>query len=220
MGTYRVTILPGDGIGREQTDAVINVLNAAQDRFGLRLEMAEAEAGDAAFKNRGVALPEDTVKAIKQSDACLKGPFGETVLETIVKLRQMLDLYANLRPAKAYPNVKCLRPDIDLIVVRENTEDLYKGMEFELDDAAVALRVITRKASQRIAEYAFKLAERRGRKVTAVHKSNVMKIPCGLFSKVCAEVAKSYPNISFNECITSLRTVAIRDTLPLWKITI
>ena len=113
----------------------------------------------------------------------------------------MFDLYANIRPIKAYPNVPCLRDDIDLVFVRENTEGLYKGFEFMIDDTTIALRVITRKGSERIAQKAFELALRRNkkRKVTAVHKSNVLKVTCGLFAKVCREVAQKYPDVSFNE---------------------
>lgn len=166
------------------------------------MEIIELEAGDACLEKRGVALPEETIDEIRKSHACLKGPVGETAADVIVKLRMMFDLYANIRPIKAYPNVPCLRNDIDLIIVRENTEDLYKGFEFKIgEDAAVGLRVITRKSCERIARKAFEIARRRGRlkKVTAVHKANVMRVTCGLFAETCRKIAKEYPDIEFNE---------------------
>jgi len=202
MGSYKVALIPGDGIGPEITEATLKVLNAVQERFDLTLEFITLEAGDACFEKRGVALPEETVEAIKSSHVCLKGPVGETAAEVIVKLRIALDLYANIRPVKSYPGVPCLRDDIDLVFVRENTEGLYKGFEFLVsDDVAVGLRVITRKGCERIARKAFTMARLRAkkRKVTAVHKANVMKKTCGLFAEVCRKVSKDYPDISFNE---------------------
>ena len=128
---------------------------------------------------------------------------GDTAAETIVKLRQMLNLYANIRPSKSLPHVPSLRPDIDFVIVRENTECLYRGMEFEFEGGVVALRTITRKASTRIAEHAFELAEQRDgpRKVVAVHKSNVLRKSDGLFSQVCREVSSRYPSIAFSEML-------------------
>jgi 3-isopropylmalate dehydrogenase len=116
-------------------------------------------------------------------------------------LRILIELYANIRPIKTYPSIPSLRPDIDMIFVRENTEDVYRGIEFALDDTAICLRVITRKGSERIAKKAFEVARRRNKKklVTAIHKANVMKVTCGLFAQVSREVAKQYPDITFNE---------------------
>lgn len=201
MKEYKITLIRGDGIGPELTQATLAVLESAQDRFGLKLDIIEAEAGDATLKKRGVALPEATVEKIKTSDACLKGPVGETAADVIVKLRLMFDLYANLRPIKAYPKTTSTRPDIDMIFVRENTEDLYKGLEFSLGDTAIALRIITRKNTERIARKGFEIARRRNdkKKVTAVHKSNVMRITDGLFANVCREVSKQYPDITYKE---------------------
>lgn len=199
MGRYRIAVMPGDGIGPEQMEATLKVLDAVQRRIGLELNLEEVEAGDACLKKRGAALPEDSVKIIKESNACLKGPVGETATDVIVRLRQMFDLYVNLRPVKSYPNVPCLRPDIDLVIVRENTEDVYKGYEFKVEEGAIALRVITRGGCERIAKYAFELAMKRRKKVTAVHKANVMRVTCGLFAEVCREIAKSYPEVEFNE---------------------
>ncbi len=202
MTTYKVALIPGDGIGPELTDTTLKVLDAVQERFSLDLKFMRLEAGDACLEKRGVALPEDTIRAIKDSHVCLKGPVGETAADVIVRLRMMFDLYANIRPIKSYPGVPCLRNDIDLVFVRENTEDLYKGFEFNLDeDVTVGLRVITRRGCERIARKAFELARIRNtkRKVTAVHKANVLKKTCGLFADVCRKVSREYQDISFNE---------------------
>jgi len=201
MTKYKISLIPGDGIGPELTEATLAVLKSAQVNFGLKLDIVEAEVGDATFQKRGAALPDDTVEKIKASHACLKGPVGETAADVVVKLRLMFDLYANLRPIKSYPETASIRPDIDMLFVRENTEDLYKGLEFSLGDTTVALRVITRKNTERIARKGFEMARRRNgkRKVTAIHKANVMRITDGLFSSVCRDVAKQYPDIAFNE---------------------
>jgi 3-isopropylmalate dehydrogenase len=201
MTEYKISLIAGDGIGPELTHATLKVLESAQAKFGLKLNMIETEAGDACFQKRGVALPEDSIQKIKASHACLKGPVGETAADVIVKLRLMFDLYANMRPIKAYPATSSMRPDIDLIFVRENTEDVYKGLEYSLGDTTLCLRVITRKSCERIAKKAFETARRRNdkRKVTAIHKANVMRVTDGLFASVCRETAKQYPDIAFNE---------------------
>ncbi len=202
MGSFKIAIIPGDGIGPELTEATLKVLDVAKEKFGLEFDYIFLEAGDACFEKRGVALPEETVEAIKNAHVCLKGPVGETAADVIVKLRMMFDLYANIRPVKSYVGVPCLRDDIDFVIVRENTEDVYKGMEFMLDEnTSVALRVITRKGCERIARKAFEIARSRNKKrnVTAVHKANVMRKTCGLFAEVCRKVAQEYPDISFNE---------------------
>ncbi|MEJ2260674.1 MAG: isocitrate/isopropylmalate dehydrogenase family protein, partial [Nitrosopumilaceae archaeon] len=150
---------------------------------------------------KGKALPEETLEAIKSSDVCLKAPVGESAADVIVVLRRMLDLYANIRPAKSYPHMPALRDDIDMVIVRENTEDLYTGKEFSLGNASVALRIISEYASKRIAKYAFETAKQRDgmRKVTCVHKSNVMRVTDGMFAKACSDVAKDYPDIIFEQ---------------------
>ena len=202
MESYKIAIIPGDGIGPELTEATLKVLEAAKEKFGLEFDYIFLEAGDACFEKRGVALPEETVEAIKNAHVCLKGPVGETAADVIVKLRMMFDLYANIRPVKSYVGVPCLRDDIDFVIVRENTEDVYKGIEFMLDEnTSVALRVITRKGWERAARKAFEIARSRNKKrnVTAVHKANVMRKTCGLFAEVCRKVAQEYPDISFNE---------------------
>jgi 3-isopropylmalate dehydrogenase len=201
MSNYMIALIPGDGIGPELTEATLKVLDAVQQRFDLSLDIVKVEAGDACLEKRGAALPEDTVETIRSSHACLKGPVGETAADVVVKLRIMFGLYANIRPIKAYPSTPSIRPDIDFVFVRENTEGVYKGIEFMLDDAAICLRLITRKGCKRIAKKAFDMARRRNKKrlVTAVHKANVMKLTCGLFAEVCREVAQQYPDITFEE---------------------
>lgn len=200
--TYKIALMPGDGIGPELTEATLKVLEAVQDRYGIVLNIVKAEAGDACLKARGAALPEETVQTIRSADACLKGPVGETAADVIVKLRLLFDLYANLRPLKSYPNTPYMRPDIDMFFVRENTEDVYRGLEFSVDEGTtICMRVITRRGCERIAKYAFETARERKKalRVTAVHKSNVMRVTDGLFSKVCREVAQRYPDVSMNE---------------------
>ncbi|MCD6235773.1 MAG: isocitrate/isopropylmalate dehydrogenase family protein [Thaumarchaeota archaeon] len=196
---YKIALIRGGGIGPEQSEATLTVISKVEEILGLDLEIIEAEAGDRCLAERGKPLPEDTVEILRESHACLKGPVGETAADVIVKIRQLFDLYANVRPAKSLPGAPALRPDVDLVVVRENTEGLYKGYEYEVDDAAIGLRVITKRGSERIARYAFELALKRKRKVIAVHKANVMRLTCGLFAKTCREISKEYPEVSFSE---------------------
>lgn len=194
---HRISFIRGDGIGPEISDAASEVLSSASDRFGLSLDMRPVEAGDAALKGRGEALPPDSFEAVKGSDACLKAPVGESAADVIVALRRRLDLYANLRPAVAYPGTPALHPEIDALIVRENTEDLYAGKEVDLGDSAVALRQISRKASERIARRAFAEADRRRKRVACVHKANVMRVSDGLFARACAGVAARHPGVEF-----------------------
>ena len=198
---YKISLITGDGIGPELSDSAISVLNTIHDKFDLKFDIAKLSAGDTALAETGKALPDETVESITQSDACLKAPVGESAADVIVVLRRMLDLYANIRPAKSYPHMPALRDDIDMVIVRENTEDLYTGKEFSLGNSSVALRIISEKASKRIAKYAFETAKQRDsmRKVTCVHKSNVMRITDGMFAKACTDVSKDYPDITFEE---------------------
>ncbi len=202
MTEYKISLISGDGIGPELTEATLTVLEAVQKKFDLKLKIIEAEAGDGTLAKTGAALPAESVEIIKASHACLKGPVGESAADVIVKLRLMFDLYANLRPLKAYPAVQVARPDIDMMFVRENTEDVYKGLEFTIgNDTTLCLRVITRANCERIAKKAFEMARLRNgkKKVTAIHKANVMRVTDGLFASVCREVSKQYPDITFNE---------------------
>jgi len=198
---YKISLITGDGIGPELSESAISVLNTINDKLDLKFDITKLSAGDHALENTGKALPDETVEAIKQSDACMKAPVGESAADVIVVLRRMLDLYANIRPAKSYPHMPALRDDIDMVIVRENTEDLYTGKEFSLGDSAIALRIISENASKRIAKYAFETAKQRNskKKVTCVHKSNVMRVTDGLFAKACTEVSKDYPEIKFEE---------------------
>ena len=198
---YKISLITGDGIGPELSESAISVLDTISDKFDLKFEISKLVAGDEALEKTGKALPDDVVETIKQSDVCLKAPVGESAADVIVVLRRMLDLYANIRPSKSYPHMPALRDDIDMVIVRENTEDLYTGKEFSLGNSAVALRIISEDASKRIAKYAFETAKQRNsmKKVTCVHKSNVMRITDGLFAKACADVSKDYPEIEFEE---------------------
>ncbi len=198
---YKISLITGDGIGPEISDSAISVIDKINEKYDLTFEITKLLAGDKALEITGNPLPDETINIIKDSDACLKAPVGESAADVIVVLRRMLDLYANIRPAKSYPHMPALRDDIDMVIVRENTEDLYKGDEFLIDGVAVALRTISEKASTRIAKYAFEMATQRDnmRKVTCVHKSNVLRITDGLFSKCCEDVSKDYPDIKFEQ---------------------
>jgi 3-isopropylmalate dehydrogenase len=199
---YNISLITGDGIGPEISESALSILEVINDNFSLSLEIKKLEAGDTVLKNTGKALPDETFETIKNSDACLKAPVGESAKDVIVYLRRMLDLYANIRPARSYPNMPALRDDVDLVIVRENTEDLYTGEEFDIGDAAVAMRIISEKASKRIANYAFRIANQREmnpKKVTCVHKSNVMKKTDGLFARTCSKVANDFPDVEFEE---------------------
>ncbi len=192
----RIGVIPGDGIGKEVMEAAMLVLQ----KLDLPFEYEYYEAGDEAFEKYGVALPEETLEGCKKSDAVLFGAAGETAADVIVRLRQELQTYANVRPARAIKGVKCLYPNLDIVIVRENTECLYLGIEFEVDGVAEAVRIISRRASERIARFAFELAKREGRKkVAALHKANVMKRTCGMFRDACRAVASEYPDITFEE---------------------
>ena len=198
---YNISLITGDGIGPELSESVTEIVSAIHDKLNVKFDITPLVAGDVALEKTGNALPDDVFETIKNSDACLKAPLGESAKHVIVALRQKLDLFANIRPAKSYPNTPALRADIDLVIVRENTEDLYTGQEFKIDDTAVALRMISEKASKRIAKYAFETAIERNQKkrVTCVHKSNVMKVTDGLFSRCCDEISQDYHNVTFDQ---------------------
>lgn len=199
---YNISLITGDGIGPELSESAISVLDTIHDKLGLQFSVKKLQAGDEALKQTGKALPEETLESIKRSNACLKAPVGESAADVIVRLRRMLDLYANIRPAKSYPNMHALRDDIDLVIVRENTEDLYTGDEFDIDEnTSIALRKISSQASKRIAKYACIIAEQRNqkKKITCVHKSNVMRKTDGLFSKTCEAEIRSHSGIIFEQ---------------------
>jgi len=203
MSKYKISLIEGDGIGPELAASAKKILETIHDTTETKFEIKQVSAGDNALVKYGKALPDFTVNDIKNSDACLKSPVGEFAADVIIVLRRMFDLYANIRPAKSYPNIKGLYDDVDLVIVRENTEDVYIGWEFNLDDdTIIALRLATKRASERIAQYAFKVAEFRNKnnkKVTAVHKANVLRKSDRLFVNSCKNVAQKYPNVQFND---------------------
>lgn len=195
-------MLRGDGIGPELIESATCILNAIDSNSSVKFSLVYLEAGDGALLKFNKALPESTLSAIRKSDACLKGPVGESAADVILVIRRLFDLYANIRPLRAYPNTNSLHNDIDLVVVRENTEDLYLGWEFWSDDETViSLRRTSKKAIERISQYAFKLARLRNRqrKVSLVHKANVLKESDGLFKRICSEVALLNRDIQYEE---------------------
>ncbi|MBM4240278.1 MAG: NAD-dependent isocitrate dehydrogenase [Euryarchaeota archaeon] len=193
---YKIAVIPGDGIGKEVMEATLHVLEA----LDVELDYTFADAGDEYAEKTGIPLPQETIDIVKESRACLFGAAGETAADVIVKMRQELDLYVNLRPVKSYPGTKCLFDNLDFVIVRENTEGLYIGMEEYTEDGATALRVITRKASERICRFAFEYAKKTGRsKVTAVHKANVLKKTDGLFRDTFYKVAEDYQGIELDD---------------------
>lgn len=202
MTRYNITLVNGDGIGPELANSGQVLLEKISDYSGIKFDIVKVEAGDNALIKYSKALPDFSFESIKKSDACLKAPVGENAADVILVLRRYFDLYANIRPAKSYPNVKSLNPSVDLVIVRENTEDVYLGWEFPIgNDAVIGLRLTTAEASRKIAEYAFEEALRRGnkRKVVCVHKSNVMRIGDAMFSNVSNDIAKKYPDVEFTE---------------------
>jgi isocitrate dehydrogenase (NAD+) len=200
---YRIVLIPGDGIGPEVTSAARRVVDAA----GLDIQWEEHLAGQTALEKLGTPLPEATLAAVRGANATLKGPTatpsGTGFRSVNVELRQKLQLYANYRPAKSLPGVPSRYDNIDLIVVRENTEGLYSGLEHEVVPGVVeSLRIVTEAASERIARFAFETACRQGRKrVTCVHKANILKLSDGLFLRTCRRVAGEFPDIQFDDSI-------------------
>ena len=191
---YQIAVVPGDGIGQEVMKATIDVL----DSLDIDFEYVYGEAGDECLEKNGTALPDETLDIIRQSDACLFGAAGETAADVIVKIRQEMKMFTNLRPVKAYPHTNSLSDEIDFMIVRENTEGMYIADEEKYtDEGAIARRIITREAERRIIDYAFKYAvENNKSKVTAVHKANVLKKTDGLFKEIFYEVAENYPDIA------------------------
>ncbi|HEY7093624.1 MAG TPA: isocitrate/isopropylmalate dehydrogenase family protein [Ktedonobacterales bacterium] len=240
---YDVTLIPGDGTGPEITEATRRVLEATGVEFNWHVR----DAGLAVLEKHGTVLPEEVIQSIRETKVGLKGPIttpvGKGFRSANVALRKSLDLYANLRPAHSYPGLRSRYENIDLIIVRENTEDLYAGIEFqrgsaEMDelidfiarttgtklskDAAISFKYISVPASRRIVKFAFDYARANNRrKVTAVHKANIMKFSDGLFLQVAQEVAKEYPDVQFedrivdNMCMQLVQKPEIYDVLVL-----
>ncbi|MFL6248855.1 MAG: isocitrate dehydrogenase (NAD(+)) [Thermoanaerobaculia bacterium] len=204
MTKHKITLLPGDGIGPEVTAAVVQIIECA----GVEVEWEKYVVGAEALARTGDPLPQEVLDSIVKNRVALKGPvttpIGTGFASINVRLRKTLDLYSNLRPVKSMPNVITRYDDIDLIVVRENTESLYAGLEHEVVPGVVeSLKIITEKASTRIARFAFEYARTHGRnRVTAVHKANIMKLSDGLFLNCARRVHDDeYPNIDYDELI-------------------
>jgi len=201
--SYNITLIPGDGIGPEISEAARRVIDAT----GLKIQWEVVQAGEAVISEYGTPLPEYVLDSVKKNKVALKGPLttpvGKGFRSVNVTLRQELNLYANVRPARTLPGIVSRYENVDLIIVRENTEDLYAGIEHKVGrDAAESIKIITREASERIARYAFDLAVKQGRKkVTAVHKANIMKLSDGLFLESARTVAGDYPDIEFEDMI-------------------
>ncbi len=199
----KVTLIPGDGIGPEIIAATVRVVEAS----GADIEWETHIIGAQALEKQGTTIPEEALESIKRNGVALKGPLttpvGKGFTSVNVALRKALDLYANVRPIRALPNVPCRYPELDLIIIRENTEDLYSGLEHTVVPGVVeSLKIITEKASLRIAKYAFEFARNnKRRKVTAFHKANIMKLSDGLFLDCFYRVAKDYPDISAEDKI-------------------
>ena len=191
---HPVTLIPGDGIGPELAEATRRVLDAS----GAGFEWEVVDAGEAVIDRYGTPLPEHVLESIRRNRVAIKGPIttpvGEGFRSVNVTLRQALGLYANVRPARSMKGLETRYEDVDLVIVRENTEDLYAGIEHMVGpDAAESIKIITRAASERIARYAFEYAVANGRrKVTAVHKANIMKLSDGLFLDSCRTVAAAF----------------------------
>jgi isocitrate dehydrogenase (NAD+) len=221
---HRVTLIPGDGIGPELAEATRRVLDAS----GVAFDWEVVDAGEAVMAQHGTPLPEHVLESIRRNRVALKGPIttpvGEGFRSVNVTLRQALGLYANLRPARSMQGLETRYEDVDLVIVRENTEDLYAGIEHRVGrDAAESIKIITREASERIARFAFEYAVANGRrKVTAVHKANIMKLSDGLFLESCRTVAADYDGrIEFedrivdNMCMQLVQKPDLYDVLVL-----
>lgn len=194
---HNITLIPGDGIGPEIISETVRIIEST----GVDIEWETFIIGAQALEKFGTTIPEPTIASIRKNKVALKGPLttpvGKGFTSVNVGLRKALDLYANIRPVRALPNVPCRYPELDLIIVRENTEDLYAGLEHVVVPGVVeSIKIITEKASTRIAKYAFEYAKSHGRKkVTAVHKANIMKLSDGLFLECFYNVAKDFPEI-------------------------
>ena len=202
--SYTITLIPGDGTGPDVTEAMRRVVEAT----GVSVEWDVQQAGEVAMAEHGTPLPEHVLESVRRNRVGIKGPIttpvGSGFRSVNVAIRKALDLYANLRPAKSFPGVRSAFSDVDLVIVRENTEGLYVGIEHEViaGEAAEAIRIITRRGSERVVRFAFEYARENGRRqVTAVHKANILKLTDGLFLETARKVASEYPDIAFNDRI-------------------
>jgi len=202
MKTYKVAVLPGDGIGPEVVDIAVKVLQAAQDKAGTyKLDFVWGEAGSDAIAKYGTNVPPQTIDMLPKTVACLKGPMTTpeepgAPPSAALTIRRLFNLFANVRPCRSLPNVPSLKPNIDLVIVRENTEGLYSNIEFDVTEGvAVAMRVISRQASERVARFAFKLANQRRKHLSYVHKANILRRTDGIFNKAILDVGKDFPDV-------------------------
>jgi isocitrate dehydrogenase (NAD+) len=240
MATYQVSLIPGDGIGPEVAEATRKVLDAT----GISFDWEYCDAGLNALEKHGDVLPEATLDSVRKNGIGLKGPIttpvGSGFRSVNVGLRQALELYANLRPGKTIKGVQSTFSDIDLVIVRENMEDTYAGVEFDTgtpeaaevigeinkrsqkqvaDDAAISIKMITPGGSRRIVKFAFEYARKNNRKlVTAVHKANIMKFSDGLFLRIAQEVAAEYPDIEFNDRIVDNMCMQLMQKPDLYDV--
>src|ERR1035438_4692508 len=201
--THKITLIPGDGIGPEVTKATVRILEAT----GVKFEWETFAVGAEAYEKSGEYIPKDLIESLERTRVGLKGPVttpvGGGFPSINVALRKKFELYANFRPIRNLPHIPTRYPDVDLIIVRENTEGLYSGLEHEVVPGVVeSLKIITEKASTRIARFAFSYAKKKGRKkIHAIHKANIMKLSDGLFLKSIRTVAKEFPDIEYLEMI-------------------
>lgn len=205
--THKITLIPGDGIGPEVAAVMVKVLETAGKQTGCSFEWHSFEAGADAHAKNGELVPDALFKSIEENRVAIKGPtatpIGGGFSSINVMFRKRYDLYANIRPVKSLPGLETKYPGIDMVIFRENTEDLYAGLEVMINpDIAQSMKIITRKGSTRIAKAAFEYAQKLGRKkVHAIHKANIMKLSDGLFIKCCKEVAEQYPAVTYAEHI-------------------
>ncbi len=204
---HPITLIPGDGIGPEVTEAVVAVLETAGQQTGCRFEWHRFDAGADAYAKTGEYIPQALMQSILADKVALKGPvttpIGGGFSSINVQLRKKFDLYANFRPVKSLPGLKSNYPNVDLVIFRENTEDLYAGIEYmATPEVAQSVKIITQKGSTRIAKAAFEYARKHGRKkIHVIHKANIMKLSDGLFLRCCKAVAAEYPEIAYAEHI-------------------
>jgi isocitrate dehydrogenase (NAD+) len=207
----KITLIPGDGIGLEIMHAATEIIDAATDT----IEWEENIAGFTAYEKCGELLPQETIESIERNKIAFKGPIttpvGKGFRSINVQLRQKFNLYSNVRPVKSYEGIDALYKDLDLVIVRENSEDLYMGIEYMArEDVAQSVKVITKGASERIADFAFKVAEKENRsKVTLTHKANIMKLSDGLFLESGRRVSKNYPDIKFEDVIVDAMSMKL-----------
>ncbi len=205
--THKITLIPGDGIGPEVSGAVVRILEQAGADTGVEFEWHRHDAGADAFEKTGEYIPKALYDSIEENRVALKGPvttpIGGGFASINVTLRQKFELFANFRPVKSLPGLETKYPNIDLVIVRENMEDLYAGLEHVVVPGVVqALKIITKKGSTRIAKFAFDYARKHGRKkIHAIHKANIMKLSDGLFLRCCRTVAEGFPEVTYAEHI-------------------